>query len=95
MIFMDIILLFIRLLWIPYLLIFYIKIFPYLMTLTFLLYLLNEAIIAITAGLLSPRKEDIKYFYLVPFITLFYRPFYSLIRFIAYIKWLLKRKAKW
>jgi cellulose synthase/poly-beta-1,6-N-acetylglucosamine synthase-like glycosyltransferase len=95
MIFMDIILLFIRLLWMPYLLIFYINIFPYLMTLTFLLYLLNEVIIAITAGLLSPRKEDIKYFYLVPFIILFYRPFYSLIRFIAYIKWLLKRKAKW
>ncbi|MEM3407755.1 MAG: glycosyltransferase [Nitrososphaerota archaeon] len=95
MIFMDIILLFIRLLWTPYLLISHINIFPYLMILTFILYLFNEAIIAITAGLLSPRKEDLKYSYLIPFMIIFYRPFYGIIRFIAYIKWFLKRKAKW
>ncbi|MEM3129769.1 MAG: glycosyltransferase [Nitrososphaerota archaeon] len=95
MIFMDIILLFIRLLWTPYLLISHINIFPYLMILTFILYLFNEAIIAITAGLLSPRKEDLKYSYLIPLMIIFYRPFYGIIRFIAYIKWILKRKAKW
>lgn len=95
MIFMDIILLFMRFFWMVYLLLFSTNIFLYLMILTFLLYLLNETIMVITAGLLSPRKEDLKYSYLIPLIILFYRPFYSIVRSIAYIKWFLKRRIKW
>jgi hypothetical protein len=49
----------------------------------------------ITAGLLSPRKGDLKYAYLAPLMVVFYRPYYALVRLWAYIGWFLKRESHW
>ncbi len=95
MLFMDIILLFIRMLWTSVMLITLKQTFLYVVLLSAILYLLLEFFLVITAGLLSPRKNDLKKVYLAPVMVLFYRPLYALVRLEAYIRWALKRKTKW
>jgi len=95
MLFMDLIALFIRITWLFYLILFYRPTLPYITLLTVLLYLVMEFVTIVAAGILSPRKGDLKSAYLVPLVVLFYRPYYSLIRLKAYIDWLLKRESRW
>lgn len=95
MIFMDIILLFIRLSWLLYVLFSFHQNFVYLLVLIAIVYLLIEFMMVTTAALLSPRRQDLKNIYLAPIIVFIYRPFYSLVRLKAYFDWLLKRKSRW
>lgn len=95
MVFMDIIALFLRFMWLFYLIFFYQPTFLYVMFLSFLLYLAMEFITIASAGILSPRKGDLKNAYLVPIVVLFYRPLYSLIRLKAYLDWMLKSESRW
>lgn len=95
MIFMDIILLSIRLSWLLYVIFSFHQNFIYLLILLAIVYLLIELMMVTTAALLSPRKQDLKNIYLVPIMVFIYRPFYSLVRLKAYFDWLLKRKSRW
>jgi cellulose synthase/poly-beta-1,6-N-acetylglucosamine synthase-like glycosyltransferase len=95
MLFMDVFILFMRLTWFVYLLVFYSPTFIYITVFSFMLYLALELVAFVSAGLLSPRKSDLKYIYLLPIIVLFYRPYYSLIRMKAYLSWVLRRKSSW
>ncbi|MEM2561804.1 MAG: hypothetical protein QXT06_05700, partial [Candidatus Bathyarchaeia archaeon] len=95
MIFMDVILLFIRLAWLMYIIFFFHQNFIYILILITIIYLAIELMMVTTAVLLSPRKQDLKNIYLAPIVAFIYRPFYSLIRFKAYFDWLLKRKSRW
>ncbi|MEM2485894.1 MAG: glycosyltransferase [Candidatus Bathyarchaeia archaeon] len=95
MIFMDVILLFIRLAWLMYVIFFFHQNFIYIFILITIIYLAIELMMVTTAVLLSPRKQDLKNIYLAPIVAFIYRPFYSLIRFKAYFDWLLKRKSRW
>ena len=95
MLFMDLILLFIRFSWFLGIGILYLQKFLYILLLSLVSYLAIELLLIITAGLLSPRKHDLKKAYLVPIVVLFYRPLYALIRLEAYLKWFLGQKAKW
>ena len=49
----------------------------------------------VTAGLLSPRKKDLKYAYLTPVMALFYRPYYAFVRIWAYFSWVMKLESRW
>jgi len=95
MLFMDIIVLFIRFVWIFYLVLFYQPTLPYVIFFSVLLYLVMEFMAAVSAGILSTRKRDLENIYLVPIVVLFYRPYYSIIRLKAYLDWVMKRESRW
>jgi len=95
MLFTDIILLFVRFMWLGYVLFAFHSVFIYVMALSIILYMLCEFVTILTAGILSPRKKDLKNIYLVPAVVLVYRPYYSLIRLKAYFDWMLKKKSFW
>jgi len=95
MAFMDLILLLVR----PYWLFMVAMLNPpyaiYIPILLAKVYLLNEVVVILGAGMLSPRREDIRYAYLAPLITFFYRPLYGLVRIRAYARWFAGRKVGW
>ena len=95
MLLLDVIVLFMRLTWFGYLLFFYSPTFIYITIFSFMLYMILELVAFVTAGLLSPRKGDLKSIYLLPIVVLFYRPYYSLIRMKAYLEWVLRRESRW
>ncbi|MGB9842273.1 MAG: glycosyltransferase family 2 protein [Candidatus Bathyarchaeales archaeon] len=95
MLLIDIILLFIRIAWFFFIALFSQSTFMYVLFLSTIMYLGMEFLTIITAGLLSPRKEDLKKAYLAPVAVLFYRPFYAIVRMKAYADWLLKRRTRW
>jgi cellulose synthase/poly-beta-1,6-N-acetylglucosamine synthase-like glycosyltransferase len=95
MVIMDILLLFIRLGWFIYIFIYIQQALLYIMLLIIAIYLIMELIVALTAETLSPRKRLLKNIYLVPIMTLFYRPYYSMIRLKAYLEWLMQKRSTW
>jgi len=95
MLFMDVILLFVRTVWFTAILIFHSSTIPTLSVLIFLFYLCNEIVIALAAALLSPRKRDLTYLPLIPIIVLVYRPLYGLVRMKAYLSVLTGRTLGW
>ncbi|MBW1668652.1 MAG: glycosyltransferase family 2 protein [Deltaproteobacteria bacterium] len=95
MLFMDFFLLFIRIVWFLYHALYLPKNVHFIVTLMFILYLVIEINQALTAGLLSPLKNDLKNIVLFPVMVLFYRPYYSLVRLYAYIQWAMKVKSSW
>lgn len=92
---MDVVLLAVRLVWFPILIWQFTSNMFYLFALVFAIYLASEAFVFISAGILSPRKQDLKLIYLVPVMVFFYRPVYSLLRFKAYVSALVKKEAQW
>lgn len=95
MLFNDVILLFLRALWLVSLIIVFPNSLLYVLFLGLILYLLTETITVALAAIISKDRRNIKYLLLVPVMVLFYRPYYSLIRFKAYVNWLLKKKISW
>jgi cellulose synthase/poly-beta-1,6-N-acetylglucosamine synthase-like glycosyltransferase len=95
MILIDFLLLFVRTLWLPVFIVIYREAALYILALMFILYLGLETSQFIVAGILSPRKDDLKKAPLIPVMVLFYRPYYSLIRFQAYIQSITKRGKQW
>ena len=95
MVFIDIILLFIRFTWFLYIIFFFQSTFYYVMFFSFILYLIVEFLTFLTAGILSSRKGDLKNIYLIPLMVIFYRPYYSIIRFNAYLNYVMKKESKW
>jgi cellulose synthase/poly-beta-1,6-N-acetylglucosamine synthase-like glycosyltransferase len=95
MVFMDIILLFIRYSWLIFISIFKTEILPFFMILLIISYVVIESFVFIIAEVISPRKSDLKTFYIIPLTVLFYRPLHSIVRLAAYMSWILKRKITW
>ena len=95
MLFIDMILLFIRFGWLAILPLLDLPTFPYVMSLSIFFYMFMELFSILTAGLLSPRKRDLRYAYLFPVMVLLYRPYYALIRMWAYLGWVLKKESRW
>jgi cellulose synthase/poly-beta-1,6-N-acetylglucosamine synthase-like glycosyltransferase len=95
MLFMDLVAVFARFIWLFLVAFFYQPSLLYVLFFGVLLYLAIELISALTAAALSSRKSDLKMVYLVPVMVLFYRPYYSVVRFVAYLNWVLKRKSNW
>jgi len=95
MFFIDIILLFVRMAWLVALPLMDLPTFPFVMLLSLVLYMFMELFTIVTAGLLSPRKGDLKYAYLTPVMVLFYRPYYAFVRIWAYISWIMKLESRW
>jgi len=95
MIFMDFGLLFIRIGWALYYALNYAKLFPYVLILMYVIYLVIESVTTIIAGALSPMKSDLKKIVLAPVMVLFYRPYYAVIRFYAYLQWAIGGKSRW
>ncbi|MEM2098247.1 MAG: glycosyltransferase [Candidatus Bathyarchaeia archaeon] len=95
MLFMDFILLFVRITWLIFACTMLKQQLFNVLILSIIVYTVLEMFSAITAGALSPRKQDLKKIYLVPIVVIFYRPLYALVRFEAYIRWASKKKTKW
>ncbi len=96
MIFMDVALLimrFVSLIWIVFF--GFTESLVYVTIMLAIMYLINESIVILISAALSPRKEDLKYVYLLPFIFLVYRPAYALIRMYAIVTALVKTDIKW
>src|SRR6476620_12556214 len=74
MLFMDVILLFARIFSMVWLAINFSQNIAYILILITLVYFMSEIIVIVTAALFSPRKSDLRYVYLMPFIVLIYRP---------------------
>lgn len=95
MLFNDVILLVLRIAWFFSLIIIFPNSLLYVLVFSFVLYLLIEAIVVAFVTVISKNKTRLKYMLLVPLMVLFYRPYYSLVRFIAYIQWIMKKKTSW
>jgi len=95
MVLVDIVVLFLRFVWYGYLLLFYQPTFLYVTVFSVFLYMILELVAFVSAGLLSPRKGDLKNIYLLPAVVLFYRPYYSLVRLKAYFDWIFRRESRW
>jgi len=95
MIIIDFVLLFIRTIWLPFYVIIYGANALYVITFMFMLYLGLETLQFLVAGVLTPRKEDLKKAWLIPIMVIFYRPYYALIRFWAYLQSFTGRKKQW
>ena len=95
MLFMDVILLFARIFSMVWLAINFSQNIAYIIILITLVYFVSEIIVIVTAALFSPRKSDIRYVYLMPFIVLIYRPLYGLIRMFSYVQWLFRKEVPW
>lgn len=95
MVLMDVFLLFIRLGWFLYVFIYMQQTLTYVIILSIIIYLIMELIVLLTAGVLSPRKTLLKNIYLVPVMTLLYRPYYSVIRLKAYLEWIMQKTSVW
>ena len=95
MFFIDILLLIVRMVWLIALPLMDLPTFPFVMLLSLVLYMFMELFSIVTAGLLSPRKGDLKYAYLTPLMVLFYRPYYAFVRVWAYISWVMKIESRW
>jgi len=99
-VFMDIVALFLRAAWLAAITAFtpFTSSLSYalrLSTLIFAFYLALETLSLISAALLSPRKEDLKYTVLAPLMVVFYRPLHSIVRLTAYIKAAMKEGVGW
>jgi len=92
---MDVILLFVRTIWLVAILLLRLGSIPALFILILSFYFCNEVLMASAAALLSPRKRDLIYLSLVPIIVLFYRPLYGLIRMKAYLDVLTGQTFGW
>ena len=95
MVFMDILLLVLRIAWLASLVVFFSKFLFFALVLVLFIYLASELVIVVTAGILSSRKQDLKLIYLMPFVVLFYRPFYGVVRLESYLRWFLGKKIEW
>jgi cellulose synthase/poly-beta-1,6-N-acetylglucosamine synthase-like glycosyltransferase len=95
MLFMDVILLFARIFSMVWLAINFSQNIAYIVILITLVYFVSEIIVIVTAALFSPRKSDLRYVYLMPFIVLIYRPLYGLIRMFSYVQWLFRKEVPW
>ncbi len=95
MLLIDVVLLFARMAWLVALLWMDLPTFPFVMLLSLGLYMFMEFFTIVTAGILSPRKGDLKYAYLTPIMVLFYRPYYAFVRLWAYISWVFKLESRW
>ncbi|MGB9915106.1 MAG: hypothetical protein ACPLOC_06145 [Candidatus Bathyarchaeales archaeon] len=95
MLFMDVILLFVRFLWLFFIIASLQSTFVYVLLLSIILYVGLEFLNILTAGLLSSRKEDLRKAYLAPVVVLFYRPVHAAVRVKAYVDWLLKKQSRW
>ena len=95
MIFMEIILLFIRYSWLIFVSLFKTDILPFFMLLLTISYVVIESFVFIIAEVFSPRKSDLKTFALIPLTVLFYRPLHSIVRLAAYFSWILKKEIAW
>jgi poly-beta-1,6-N-acetyl-D-glucosamine synthase len=95
MMFMDIVLLMVRIISLLYMLLVFQNSIIYPMIFITMIYFINEIIVIITAALFSPNKSDLKYIYLAPIMILMYRPLYSCVRFYAYFMSIFKKEIKW
>jgi len=95
MLFMDVILLFARMFSMVWLTINFSQNLAYVLILITLVYFVSEIIVIVTAALFSPRKSDLRYTYLMPFIVLIYRPLYGVIRMFSYVLWFFRKEIPW
>jgi cellulose synthase/poly-beta-1,6-N-acetylglucosamine synthase-like glycosyltransferase len=97
MLLMDIVLLFVKLSWIVSLpFVFHNTSLLDMAIVIFVFYLLLELVQASVAVVISPRRErDASTLIVLPVIVLLYRPFYSLVRFYAYVMEAVGAEAKW
>ncbi|MDG6939773.1 MAG: glycosyltransferase family 2 protein [Nitrososphaerota archaeon] len=95
MVLMDMILLCLRTAWLAFTLLTYTGFILYPAFLVFGVYLVSEAVVVLTAGVLSPRRGDLRLIYVLPLMVLFYRPLYGMVRLEAYVRWLLGKKSAW
>jgi hypothetical protein len=95
MMFMDIVLLFVRVVSLVYIFLTFQQTILYPLIFMMMIYFVNEVIVIFTAIAFSSHKSNLKYAYLVPFIIFVYRPVYACIRFYAYALSLFKREVKW
>ena len=96
MLFMDIILILLRLAFLIWIIFFgFTENTVYAFLLLMIVYLINESIAFIASAFFSPNRSDLKYVYLLPFIFLIYRPAYAFVRVYAIVSAFVKRDIKW
>jgi poly-beta-1,6-N-acetyl-D-glucosamine synthase len=95
MLFMDIILLFVRAISLVYIFFAFQQSLVYPFIFITMVYFVNEIIVIVTAALFSSNKSDLRYVYLAPVMILFYRPLYAFVRFYAYSISLFRKDIRW
>ncbi|MDG7007559.1 MAG: glycosyltransferase [Nitrososphaerota archaeon] len=92
---MDVVLLFARTAWVLFVLLDFSSNLFYTLVLIYLLYVVSELVTFVSAGLLSPRKTDVKLLYLLPIVVFVYRPLYGLVRMYSYFVRAVGRRGLW
>lgn len=95
MLFLDVVVLVLRFVWLFSLIFFFPTDLFYVLLFSLILYLAIEFTAVILGCVLSGQRSNFKNVALVPIMVFFYRPYYALVRMHAYIKWVLKQKTDW
>ncbi len=95
MLFIDVILLMLRAIWLVSLIYFFTSSIVYVLFLSLIGYFVLEMFAVAFAVGHSRRLYDLRHLLLVPVMVLVYRPYYALIRLRAYFDWVFKKKREW
>jgi cellulose synthase/poly-beta-1,6-N-acetylglucosamine synthase-like glycosyltransferase len=95
MIFMDVLLLYVRFVWLISLLFYHYNYLGYIFLLITIIYICIEYFVFISSIIITRRYEDLKLFFIVPFVVLIYRQLYSVIRLYGYFGWLRNKTISW
>jgi len=95
MLFMDVILLVLRAVWLVSLVYFFSASIVYVLFLSLIMYLVMEMFAVAFAVGHSRRLHDLRHMLLIPVMVLVYRPYYAVVRLRAYFDWLFKKKTEW
>jgi cellulose synthase/poly-beta-1,6-N-acetylglucosamine synthase-like glycosyltransferase len=92
---MDVVFLVLRFVWLPIMILQFTDSLAYLFAFILIIYLASEIFVVMSAAILSPRKRDVQLVYLAPIMVFFYRPLYTVLRFIAFITEIFGKEVKW
>lgn len=95
MIFMDVLLLYVRFVWMIFLLFYQFNYLGYIFLLITIIYICIEYFVFISSIIVTRRYDNLKLFFIVPFVVLIYRQLYSVIRFYGYFGWLRNKSISW
>lgn len=95
MLFSDVVLLVLRFAWLGSLFFIFPTSIIYVLIFSFLMYLLIEALGTVLAAFISRDKRNLKYLLYVPIMVIVYRPYYAVVRLVAYFNWVFKKKTDW
>ncbi|RLG40042.1 MAG: hypothetical protein DRO05_07395 [Thermoproteota archaeon] len=95
MVFYDLVATSLKLIWLVYFSLFHHKLMIAVYGLMIPFYFVNELILGTVSWILTPKRGEFWFLFLLPIVVLFYRPLHGLVRLKGYLEGLLGGEAQW